>query len=292
MFAALAVGGRTQAVGHLLSHAAFKALLFLCAGAVIHVVGSNLMADMGGGLARGLPVTFATMTIGFAALAGVPPTSGFFTKDAIVSAAMESHAATAGLVTVGVLATALVTAAYATRAWLRTFFGPRAVSPDGASPPVHEAPWIMLGPLVVLAVPALLLGFPLQRLPELRPELGPAVLSVALAAVGALVAYAAWRRDPAHEPANALGRLRPVFATAFGTDDLYERTVAVAVMRLARAVVGVDDQVVGRAVTGTGRSARRLGGLLRLTQNGNPQFYVTGVLAGALLIAVGVAVLS
>jgi NADH-quinone oxidoreductase subunit L len=300
MFAALAVGGRTQAVGHLLSHAAFKALLFLCAGAVIHVVGSNLMADMGG-LARGMPVTFATMTIGFAALAGVPPTSGFFTKDAIATAAIESHAATAGLVTVGLMATALVTAAYATRAWLRTFFGsPGHRPPDdttggpalGAPGPVHEAPWIMLGPLVVLAVPALLLGFPLQRLPELRPELGPAVLSVALAAVGALVAYAAWRRDPAHEPANALGRLRPVFATAFGTDDLYERTVAAAVMRLARGVVAFDDGVVGRTVTGTGRGARRLGGVLRLTQNGNPQFYVTGVLAGALLIAVGVAVLS
>jgi NADH-quinone oxidoreductase subunit L len=298
MFAALAVGGRTQAVGHLLSHAAFKALLFLCAGAVIHTVGSNLMADMGG-LARGMPVTFVTMTIGFAALAGVPPTSGFFTKDAIAAASMASDAATAGLVTVGVLLTTLVTAAYATRAWLRTFFGPRASGGAGgrtagaaALGPVHEAPWIMLGPLVVLAVPALLLGFGMLRLPELRPELDPALLSFALATVGAVAAYLAWSRDPAHEPAAALGRLRPVLGTAFGTDYLYERTVAAAVLRLARAVVGVDDRVVGRAVTGTGRGARRLGGVLRLTQNGNPQFYVTGVLAGVLLIAVGVAVLS
>jgi len=299
MFAALAVGGRTQAVGHLLSHAAFKALLFLCAGAVIHAVGSNLMADMGG-LARAMPVTFVTMTVGFAALAGVPPTSGFFTKDAVVAAAFGSAAATAGLVAAGVLLTSLLTAAYATRAWLRTFFG---AQPAGARPAdgtaheaaheaVHEAPWIMLGPLVVLAVPALLLGFGALRLHELRPELGPAVLSVALAALGALAAYVGWRRDPAHEPATALGRLRPVFASAFGTDDLYERTVAAAVMRLARGVVGVDDQVVGRAVTGTGQGARRLGGVLRLTQNGNPQFYVTGVLAGVLLITVGVALLS
>ena len=68
--------------------------------------------------------------------------------------------------------------------------------------------------------------------------------------------------------------------------------MAVAVVRLAHAVVGVDDRVVGGAVTGTGRGARRLGGVLRLTQNGNPQFYVTGLLAGVLLIAVGVAVLS
>ncbi|HEY3261752.1 MAG TPA: NADH-quinone oxidoreductase subunit L [Pseudonocardiaceae bacterium] len=288
MFAALAVGGRIQAVGHLLSHAAFKALLFLCAGAVIHAVGSNLMAHMGG-LARAMPVTFVTMTVGFAALAGVPPTSGFFTKDAVLSAALESTAATAWLVIAGVLATVLVTAAYATRAWLRTFFGLRTA---GSAASVHEAPWIMLGPLVALAVPALLLGFGGLRWHELRPEVGPALFSVLLAALGAGLAYVAWRRDPAHEPATVLGRLRPVFASAFGTDDLYERTVAVAVLRLARGVVGVDDRVVGRAVTGTGRGARTLGGVLRLTQNGNPQFYVTGVLAGVLLIAVGVAVLS
>jgi NADH-quinone oxidoreductase subunit L len=286
MFAALAVAGRTQAVGHLLSHAAFKALLFLCAGAVIHAVGSNLMADMGG-LRRGMPVTFVTMTVGFAALAGLPPTSGFFTKDAIVAAAMHTGGTIALLVTVGLLVTVAITAAYATRAWLRTFFGPR---PSAVT--VHEAPPVMSVPLVVLAVPALLLGFGMLGLPELRPETISAVWSVVLAAAGALAAYAAWRRTPAHEPAAVLGRARPLFATAFHTDDLYERTVATVIMRLARAVVGVDDEVVGRAVTGTGRGARTLGSMLRLTQNGNPQFYVTGVLAGVLLISVGVAVLS
>jgi NADH-quinone oxidoreductase subunit L len=286
MFAALAVAGRTQAVGHLLSHAAFKALLFLCAGAVIQVVGSNLMADMGG-LWRGMPVTFVTMTVGFAALAGLPPTSGFFTKDAIVASAMHTGGAVAQVVTVGLLLTVALTAAYAARAWLRTFFGPR---PRAVT--VHEAPPVMIAPLVVLAVPALLLGFGMLGVSELRPEATSAAWSVVLAAAGALAAYGAWRRAPAHEPAAVLGRARPLFATAFHTDDLYERTVAAAITRLARAVVGVDDDVVGRAVTGTGRGARTLGGVLRLTQNGNPQFYVTGVLAGVLLISVGVAVLS
>jgi NADH-quinone oxidoreductase subunit L len=287
MFAGLAVGGRTPAIGHLLSHAAFKALLFLCAGAVILAVGSNLMADMGG-LRRLMPVTFATMTIGFAALAGFPPTSGFFSKDAIV--AVAEHAATgsaspvgagtAWVVLVGVLLTAVLTAAYATRAWLRTFFGRTKESR------AHEVSPTLLVPLVLLAIPALLLGFGGLRFAELRPEPTSAVLSVVLAAVGAGAAYLAWRRDPAF----AFGGLGPLFASAFHTDDLYERTVARAVVRLADRVVGVDDHVVGRTVTGAGRTARRLGGVLRLTQNGNPQFYLTGLLAGVLLISVWVVV--
>jgi NADH-quinone oxidoreductase subunit L len=294
MFAGLAVGGRTQAIGHLLSHAAFKALLFLCAGAVILAVGSNLMADMGG-LRRVMPVTFATMTIGFAALAGFPPTSGFFSKDAIV--AVAEHAATgaaspvgtgtAWVVLAGVLLTAVLTAAYATRAWLRTFFG-HAQGGQAQQSRAREVSPTLLVPLVLLAIAALLLGFGGLRFAELRPEPTGAALSVVLAAVGAGAAYLVWRRDPVS--ASAFGRLRPLFASAFRTDDLYERTVAPAIVRLANEVVGVDDRVVGRTVTGAGRTARRLGGVLRLTQNGNPQFYLTGLLAGVLLISVGVVV--
>jgi NADH-quinone oxidoreductase subunit L len=290
MFAGLAVGGRVPAVGHLLSHAAFKALLFLCSGAVILAVGSNLMADMGG-LRRAMPVTFATMTVGFAALAGLPPTSGFFSKDAIISAA--EHAAsgdpapvgtgTGVIVLIGLFGTVLLTAAYATRAWLRTFFGP---SRDAA-----EAPAVMTVPLIALAVPALLLGFGGLWWAELRPEWGSSVLSVVLAGAGALVAYVVWRADPARDPADRLGRLRGVFASAFGSDDLYERTVARGVTGLASGVLATDDRVVVGAVTGTGRGAGRLGGLLRLTQNGNPQFYLTGLLAGVLLISLGVVIL-
>ena len=290
MFAGLAVGGRVPAVGHLLSHAAFKALLFLCSGAVIIAVGSNLMSDMGG-LRRAMPITFATMTVGFAALAGIPPTAGFFSKDAIVSAA--EHAATgegapvgAGIgwiVLLGLFLTVLLTAAYATRAWLRTFFG--------AAREVPEAPPIMTVPLMALAVPALLLGFGGLWWAELRPEWGSAVLSAVLAGIGVIVAYVAWRADPVRDPADRLGALRPVFSSAMRSDDLYERTVAPAVTTLAAGVVATDDHVVARTVTGTGRGAGRLGGVLRLTQNGNPQFYLTGLLAGVLLIALGVVIL-
>jgi NADH-quinone oxidoreductase subunit L len=149
----------------------------------------------------------------------------------------------------------------------------------------------MTVPLIALAIPALLLGFAGLAWPELRPEWGSSVLSVALAGLGATVAYVGWRADPARDPADALGRLRPLLASAFHTDDLYERTVARGTIALATSVVGVDDHVVARTVTGTGRGAGRLGGLLRRTQNGNPQFYLTGLLAGVLLIALGVVIL-
>jgi NADH-quinone oxidoreductase subunit L len=271
------------AVGHLLSHAAFKALLFLGAGAVILAVGSNLMADMGG-LRRAMPVTFLTMTVGFAALAGIPPTSGFFSKDAVIAAAEHAGTGTGWLVLTGLLLTALLTAAYATRAWLLTFFGAAREGGSEASP-------VLTVPLVALAVPALLLGFGGLWWPELRPEWGSSLLSVVLAGVGATVSYVVWRADPVRDPAVRLGRLRGLFASTFRTDDLYERTVARGVTALAVDVVGVDDHVVGRAVTGAGRGASRLGGLLRLTQNGNPQLYLTGLLAGVLLIAVGVVTL-
>nr|WP_052479128.1 NADH-quinone oxidoreductase subunit L [Kibdelosporangium sp. MJ126-NF4]CEL22359.1 NADH-ubiquinone oxidoreductase chain L [Kibdelosporangium sp. MJ126-NF4]CTQ89214.1 NADH-ubiquinone oxidoreductase chain L (EC 1.6.5.3) [Kibdelosporangium sp. MJ126-NF4] len=279
MFAALAVGGRTQAIAHLLSHAAFKALLFLCSGSVIIAVGSNLMARMGG-LRRRMPVSFLTMTVGFAALAGIPPTAGFFSKDAVVAAAEHAHN---WFVFAGLLLTVGLTAAYTTRAWLRTFFG--------SGPDARESSKIMTVPLVLLAVAALLLGFAGLWFDSLRPELTSAVLSLVLAGTGAAAVYVIWRRDPARDPADALGRARGVFASAFGTDEIYERTVARGVMRLADGVARADDSVVGGTVRGTGRGARSLGGLLRLTQNGNPQYYITAVLAGVVVIAVGVVIL-
>jgi NADH-quinone oxidoreductase subunit L len=294
MFVALAVGARTAAVSHLLSHAAFKALLFLGAGVVIHAVGSNLLGTMGG-LRRGLPVTFAALGIGFAALAGLPPTSGFFSKDAIVGAVTDAatgatptpiSTAVAVVLLICTLLTVPVTAAYATRAWLLVFYGP-----GHAGRRVREPGAVLLGPVVVLAAAALLLGFALVPYADLAPALGSTLLSLALLLLGALASYASWRRPPGRDPAVLLGPARQLVGRAFYTDDLYERTVVPVVLRLAARVVGWDSGVLGRGVSGAGRSARRLGGALRLTENGNPQFYVTGVLAGVLAITLGVVVL-
>nr|WP_256256949.1 NADH-quinone oxidoreductase subunit L [Nonomuraea pusilla] len=299
MAGGLAAGGDRPAVFHLLTHGAFKALLFLCAGAVIHHVGSNLMSRMGG-LRRELPITFAAMTIGFAALIGIPPASGFFSKDAVLLA-ME-RALSGGLTDAAALllygcalATVAVTGAYAARAWLRTFFGEaRAVALPEPEPGtahvvgVAEAPRTMLVPIVLLAVPALLLGF--AGSPHV--DLPLAAVSVVLALLGAGLVYAVWRADPLADPARLLGPLRGPCARAFSIDRLYATLVARPVLALARLVVRTDETVVDGAVRGSGRSARGLAGVLRLAQNGNVQLYVSGLLAGILLIAVGAVMLT
>ncbi|MGW4662755.1 NADH-quinone oxidoreductase subunit 5 family protein [Streptosporangium sandarakinum] len=313
MAGALAAGSRDAAVFHLITHGAFKALLFLCAGAVIHTVGSNLMSAMGG-LRRGLPVTFAAMTIGFAALAGLPPASGFFSKDEVLAAVERSlsagHlAAPVALLLYGcALATVAVTGAYATRAWLRTFFGERALSglpgtaasepapsavPEPASEPVpsavvHEAPPVMRWPIIILAVPALLLGLP----GVLHIHWGTAVLSVALALLGAGAVHAVWRADPRRDPARLLGPLRGPCERAFSVDALYRAVFVRPTLLLAYVVARVDGRVVDGAVRGSGRTVTGLAGLVRRAQNGNAQLYVTGLLAGVLLLAVGAVMLG
>jgi NADH-quinone oxidoreductase subunit L len=293
MAAGLAVGTRSGAVFHLLTHGAFKALLFLAAGCVIYVAGSNMLRDYGG-LREAMPITFWSMTIGFAALAGLPPVSGFFSKDAIIEAAGHAESGIPGPVAATVyltlLVTVAVTAAYATRAWLMTFFGAARSAIPGQHLTAREAPRLMSWPVAALAVPAAILGLFGLGAPELRPHFGSAALSLLLAAAGGYGAYAVWRRDPALDPARVLGPARATFERAFYVDEIYARVVVAPVRALARAVVGVDDRVIDRAVERSAGLARALGGLLRRPQNGNPQTYLTGLLAGTAVIVLAVVI--
>jgi NADH-quinone oxidoreductase subunit L len=303
MAGGLAAGSDEAAIFHLVTHGAFKALLFLCAGAMIHAVGSNLMSDMGG-LRRTMTVTFPAMTIGFAALAGLPPASGFFSKDAVLAAV--EHAAADGTPLAGgpawllltcALLTVAVTGAYAARAWLRTFFGePRLTNvplPEPEPGVAHvwdgrEAPRAMLWPIGVLAVPALLLGFTgigLVTWPS-------AVISVSASLLGAAVVYLAWRAAPAADPARILGPLRTSCERAFHVDAAYSLIFVRPVLWLSRAVARADDTVVDGAVRGSGTATTTLAGWLRRGQTGNVQLYLTGVLAGLIILAVGAVVLG
>ncbi|MBE1531613.1 NADH-quinone oxidoreductase subunit 5 family protein [Actinomadura algeriensis] len=341
MAAGLAVGAHTPAIFHLLSHGAFKALLFLAAGCVIVTTGTNMLARYGG-LRHGMPITFWSMTIGFGALAGVPPLSGWFSKDSIIEAAQHSalhggelhsvasseHPPPAGrltdagrqliaevapggdmsdvceritcftlkstvvespsaiptgiawLIYLGLLLTVALTAAYATRTWLMTFFG----EPRGTDD-VREPSKIMSWTVAALAVPAAILGFFGLGAAELRPHLGSALLGIVLIALGAGAAFLVWNRDPALDPARALGPVRPVFARAFYVDELYKFAIVRPIRALARLVLTVDARGIDTAVVETGRSARRLAGPLRIPQNGNPQTYLTGLIAGVVVIA-------
>jgi NADH-quinone oxidoreductase subunit L len=262
MSAALAVGSSAAALFHLLTHAAFKALLFLAAGCVIHAVGSNSMTAMGG-LRRALPAIFAASTVGLAALAGVPPFSGFWSKDTVLSAAFEARDGSgpaaswvAWLVWLAGLVTALVTAWYCARLWLRVFFG--AARGEVGS---HHTPALMRWPVLLLAIPSALLGFAGLG-PGLAGRLGVDQLFLVDAStwfallalvVGLGAGWAAWRRDPAADPARVLGPARPAFAAAFYLDEVQDTLVVRPVRALARAVARADSELIDGAVVGVGR---------------------------------------
>ncbi|MER6028665.1 NADH-quinone oxidoreductase subunit L [Streptomyces sp. NPDC001851] len=206
MTGALAVGDRGAAVFHLLSHGAFKALLFLAAGVIIHAAGTNSLAAMSRmrGLRDRIPDAYWTMTVALLALAAIPPFSGFFSKESVLGAA--EHVATGGtghapgaagwIVLVAGLLTALLTAAYATRLWLLAFRGRGAEAPDHGRQPLT-----MTVVLWVLAVPSLAFGgLAYRSLPgwfdgrDLTPTLLTSVLGTGLALVGGLLTYGAWQR--------------------------------------------------------------------------------------------------
>ncbi|MFJ8541046.1 NADH-quinone oxidoreductase subunit L [Streptomyces sp. NPDC093586] len=209
MTGALAAGDRGAAVFHLLTHGAFKALLFLAAGVVIHATGTNSLAAMSRmrDLRSRVPDAYWTMTVALLALAAMPPFSGFFSKESVLVAA--EHAATghtehapgaAGwTVLVAGLVTALLTAAYAMRLWLLAFRGRGAEAPDHGRQPV-----VMNAVLWVLAVPSLALGgLAFRLLPDwfdgtdLTPTLTTSVLGTGVALAGGIVTYAAWRHTTA-----------------------------------------------------------------------------------------------
>ncbi|MFF4005901.1 NADH-quinone oxidoreductase subunit L [Streptomyces sp. NPDC001717] len=205
MTGALAVGDRGAAVFHLLSHGAFKALLFLGAGVIIHAAGTNSLAAMSrmDGLSKRIPDAFWTMTIALLALAAIPPFAGFFSKEAVLVAAEQtatghSDFAPSGagwVVLVAGVLTALLTAAYATRLWLMAFRGRGAAAPDHGKEPIA-----MTGVLWLLAIPTIGLGLAADSLADwfdgraLTPTLVTSVLGTGAAVVGVMLTYALWQR--------------------------------------------------------------------------------------------------
>lgn len=208
MSGALAVGDRGASVFHLISHGAFKAVLFLAAGVVIHAAGTNSLAAMSrmGGLAKRIPDAYWTMTVALLALAAIPPFAGFFSKEAVLVAAEHTalgdrHVAPAAAgwtVLVAGLLAAVLTAAYATRLWLLAFRGRGAEVPDHGRQPVA-----MTAVLWVLAIPTIAFGLTVGVITDwfdghsLTPTVTTAVLSTGVALVGGLVTYAAWRHTTA-----------------------------------------------------------------------------------------------
>ena len=154
MFAALGIGAYVAAIFHLMTHGFFKGLLFLGSGSVIHAVHEEQDMNRMGGLWRKIPITHWTMLIGTIAIAGIPPLAGFFSKDEILGEAFkfEDYWVWAiGLVVAG------MTAFYMWRLMGKTFYGESRVDPH-VEPKIHESPWQMTAPLILLAIPSIFLG--------------------------------------------------------------------------------------------------------------------------------------
>jgi NADH-quinone oxidoreductase subunit L len=308
MMAGLGVGGYSAGVFHLFTHAFFKALLFLAAGAVIHAVHSNNMSEMGG-LARAMPVTFGTFLVGALALAGIAPLSGFWSKDEILTDAwtagfgegvegLATSRSVAQVVFVAGMVTAFLTALYVARMLWLTF----GAAYRGQGRP-HEAEAGILVPLLVLAVGAALAGFvglgdnsistwiQTPLLPSEGPatlNLGLIVVATAVALLGLLLGTALYRRGlPERE---YLERLPPVWTTLqrkYFLDDLYERGLVRAVTgAVAPATYWFDQRLVDGAVNGAGLGTRRLARGLRYVQSGQAQWYAAALFLGVVGIAV------
>jgi NADH-quinone oxidoreductase subunit L len=176
MFAALGVGAWTAAIFHLMTHGFFKGLLFLGSGSVIHAVHEEQDMNRMGGLWRKIPITHWTMLVGTIAIAGIPPLAGFFSKDEILGEAFKFawfDGVAMGYVVWGVgLVVAMMTAFYMWRLMGKTFYGQSRVDPH-VEPKIHESPWPMTLPLILLAIPSAILGILLTWPgPPLGPLLG------------------------------------------------------------------------------------------------------------------------
>jgi len=295
MFVGVGVGAFSAGIYHLMTHAFFKALLFLGSGAVIHSLsGEQDMRHMGG-LRGKIPWTFWTMMCAAVAIAGVPPFAGFWSKDAILLAA-HAHAPWmywAGTVTAG------LTAFYVFRAMFLTFFG----SYRGNHHP-HESPAVMLAPLAVLAALSLAGGwlfkvpeflsavFPAQEVPE---DAGLMAISTAAGLIGIAVAYLMYVAKPALADSFADGfkGLYWLVYNKYFVDEIYDAAVVAPVVDGSRAVLwkGVDAGLIDGSVNGIGARCRNLGSVLRLWQSGNIRSYATWVLVGAvvMIVAIGMA---
>ena len=300
MFAGLSLAtkdGRHAALFHLVTHAAFKGLLFLCAGVLLHQVGSAAFVVLRrytrrGALRKAMPITFVTMTIGLGALAGVPGLAGFFSKDSVVEAAWH-HArdgSTLGwVVLVSVCLTAAMTAFYCVRLWLWVFFrtpalagalgafeadDPMADLEDPDFSKLHEPSWLMLGPLVLLAVGAAGLGY----VDGVHVNWPIALATTVLALFGALPAYSLWRRGADPRPL--------LLEREFGVDSAYQRLFVVPVRWFAKLAVGGDQDVIGGYVRAAGRAGTLASEGFRRLQTGNVQTYLTAAVVGVVALAI------
>jgi NADH-quinone oxidoreductase subunit L len=305
MFLACGVAAYSAGIFHLMTHAFFKALLFLAAGSVIHALGGEQDMRRMGGLRKKLPFTFWTMTAAVFAISGFFPFSGFFSKDAILYTAFLQGTNGKILWFVGVL-TALLTAFYMFRLWYMTFLGESRSSE--AHP--HESPWSMLGPMVILALLSVGGGWiGIERFAGfLAPSTGGraavagaghlelilSIVAVVVALEGWLIADKLYRRKP-ERPAQwaaALPGGYKLLANKYYVDELYGFTVVKPLLAISRYLLSwvVDIGLIGGAAWLLGGIVTFSGMILQRWQSGNLRSYAAWLAAGAAAVLLFVAV--
>lgn len=305
MMAALGAGTTSGAMFHLLTHAFFKACLFLCAGSVIHSTGTQEMGEMGG-LAKKMPITALTFIIAGLANAGIPPLAGFWSKDEVLKGMLD-HQNLVYLVLM--LVWVVLSGIYTARAIILTFFGkPRD---RHIYDHAHESPANMLLPLIVLSVLALVsgwvsfegigkaLGFPggfAQFVTEfgregelLRINGGLAVGSTIAGLIGFFMAIYYWwgRGERAAAVANRLPGLYDLVRNKFYFDDLYQGMIDHVVLGFGRLVSWFDRQVINdTGVDGTADLTGFAGNELKYSETGKVPNYALAIALGVVVLAV------
>ncbi len=295
MFVGVGCGAFSAGIFHLMTHAFFKGLLFLGSGSVIHALSGEQDLRNMGGLRKKIPWTFWTMMCAAVAISGVPPFSGFFSKDAILIAA---HHHAPWIFWLGVI-TAGMTAFYVFRAMFLAFFG----GYRGQEHHIHESPPVMLVPLVILAALSLFGGF--IPVPTYLGKFFPTVvapeedfvlvaISVVVGLVGILLAYLMYVARPglAGAFADNVRGLYTLVYNKFFVDEIYGAAVVDPLVSGSRAVLwkGMDAGVIDGIVNGVGARAQGIGGVLRLIQSGNLRSYATWVLFGSVLVIVAMGI--
>jgi NADH-quinone oxidoreductase subunit L len=314
MFLACGVGAFSGGIFHLMTHAFFKALLFLAAGSVIHAMGGEQDMLKMGGLSKKIKWTYITMLTATLAIAGFPPLAGFFSKDSILLNAYQSENGGRILYAIGLL-TALLTSFYMFRLIFLTFFGEERY--DEHHVHVHESPKSMLVPLMILAVLSIVGGWlaapafwgqPDYFAKFLEPvfaqgsagesgaaeaaahalETPLAVVAVVTALVGFGIAFWLYLKRPT-KPAELAKSFKGVYTTLFNkyyVDELYAAIVVKPLLWFSTKVLWqtVDVQMIDGAVNGVASGALDVGDNVRQAQSGNTRSYAVWVVIGAIVV--------
>ncbi|MBI3809800.1 MAG: NADH-quinone oxidoreductase subunit L [Nitrospirae bacterium] len=300
MMMACGLGAYTAGMYHLLTHGAFKALLFLGCGSVIIALHHEQDMRRMGGLKNKLPVTYWTMVIGSLALAGIPGFSGFFSKEEILAGAWLAGPLGKTLTVVG-LVTAFMTAFYSFRLVFVAFWGESRVDPHHADH-IHEPSWTMTMPLIILAILSIFAGYfgiPHFIEPVLKGPAGveaqhggPAAFGIMIAATlmglgGIAAAWVVYVKSPGM-PDRLAEKWRQAYDYSFHkwyVDELYNQTIVKPTVDLANGLWRkVDVAVIDAMVNGVAAATVRWGRAMRLVQSGQVQHYALAMALGAVVI--------